>query len=155
MTRQRSKTTPRLRTEVTLPFIKERSRGYLPDLIGIEFVSVEPGKLVSRLKIRKDLMAPNNFLHAATIVGLADTTCGFGTIAHLPEGAETFTTVELKTNFLGTAREGVISCEARLEHSGRTLQVWDAVVTDEATGQKIALFRCTQMILWPKAHGAR
>jgi 1,4-dihydroxy-2-naphthoyl-CoA hydrolase len=88
-------------------------------------------------------------LHAATIICLADTTCGFGTMAHLPKGAESFTTIELKTNFLGTVRKGGIHCEAQLEHSGRTLQVWDAVVTDEALGQTIALFRCTQMILWP------
>ena len=141
-----------LRAELTLDIMRERIQGYLPELIGMELVSVEPGTLKSRLTVRHDLLAPNGFLHAATIIGLADTTCGFGTMAHLPEGAESFTTIEVKTNFLSTVREGGIHCEARLEHSGRTIQVWDAVVMNEALGQRIALFRCTQMILWPKTH---
>jgi 1,4-dihydroxy-2-naphthoyl-CoA hydrolase len=131
--------------------MKELCTGYLPGLIGMELVSVSPTKLLSRLAVRHDLMAPNGFLHAATIIGLADTTCGFGTLSHLPEEAKTFTTIELKTNFLGTVRGGAITCEARLEHFGRTVQVWDAVVADEATARTIALFRCTQMILWPKS----
>jgi len=141
---------PRLRPELTLERMKELCTGYLPGLIGMELVSVSSAKLLSRLTVRHHLMAPNGFLHAATIIGLADTSCGFGTLAHLPEGAESFTTIELKTNFVSTVREGVITCEAKLEHFGRTVQVWDAVVADEATARTIALFQCTQMILWPK-----
>ena len=150
MTEDQSQKVPRLRPELTLDKMKELCKGYLPELIGMELVSASAGKLVSRLKVRHDLMAPNGFLHAATIIGLADTSCGFGTLAHLPEGAESFTTIELKTNFLGTVRGGAITCEAKLEHFGRTVQVWDALVADEALARTIALFRCTQMILWPK-----
>jgi uncharacterized protein (TIGR00369 family) len=71
-------------------------------------------------------------------------------MANLPEGASSFTTIELKSNHLGTAREGVVECVATAAHLGRTTQVWDAVVTDKANGKTIALFRCTQMILYPK-----
>jgi uncharacterized protein (TIGR00369 family) len=84
-------------------------------------------------------------------VTLADTACGFGCVANLPEGAQNFTTIELKSNHLGTAREGTIAVSARMVHGGRTTQVWDATVTNKATGKAIALFRCTQMILYPKA----
>lgn len=82
--------------------------------------------------------------------GIADTSCGNACLAHVPEGASGFMTIELKSNHLGTAREGAILCTATLQHAGRTTQVWDALVTDEKTGKKIAMFRCTQMILWPK-----
>ena len=150
MTGDKSATRPHLRPEMTLRVMREWSKGYLPDLLGMELIDLAPGKLSSRLEVRHELMAPNGFLHAASIVGLADTTCGFGTIAHLPPGAESFTTIELKINFLATLREGAIRCEAHLEHSGRTTQVWDALVTAEEDGHKIALFRCTQVILWPK-----
>jgi uncharacterized protein (TIGR00369 family) len=92
-------------------------------------------------------MTPHGYLHAATVVALADTSCGYGAMVSLPEGARSFTTIELKANFLGTAREGAIACEAVLVHGGRTTQVWDARVTAETTGRVIALFRCTQMIL--------
>ncbi len=125
--------------------------GYLPGLVGVEILSVSAAGVESRMPVRKEVMAPNGFLHAASVIALADTSCGYGCVALLPEGASGFTTIELKTNFLGTAREGVIRCRATPLHLGRTTQVWDALVTNEATEAKIALFRCTQMVLWPKA----
>ena len=132
----------------TIDQLNARGQGYLPGLIGIEFISIEPGRLTSRLAIRSELLAPNGYLHAATVIALADTTCGYGTINDLPNGAQNFTRIELKSNFLGTAREGVITCIATIVHSGRTTQIWDATVTDETSGKTIALFRCTQLILY-------
>lgn len=105
--------------------------------------------MTSRLELRDELMAANGYLHAATVVALADTSCGYGTFINLPEGAETFTTIELKSNFLGTKQEGLIACEATMAHGGRNTQVWDAIVTDGDSGKTLALFRCTQMILYP------
>ena len=130
--------------------LNERGVGTLPGLIGLEITQAERASLASRLELRDELMAPNGYLHAATVVALADTSCGYGTFVNLPEGAESFTTIELKSNFLGTKREGAIRCEATLAHGGRTTQVWDATVADEESGKPIALFRCTQMILYPR-----
>lgn len=133
----------------TIEQLNARGQGHLPGLIGIEFLSMEPGRLTSRLTLRPELLAPNGYLHAAAIIALADTTCGYGTFTDLPEGAQNFTTIELKSNFLGTARQGGIACVATRIHSGRTTQVWDAQVTAETSGKMIALFRCTQLILYP------
>ena len=128
--------------------LNRRSEGALPGLIGLEIVGAEKGSISSRLELREELLAPNGYLHAATVVALADTSCGYGTFVSLPDGATGFTTIELKSNFLGTAREGIVECEARLAHGGRTTQVWDATVT--GGGKTIALFRCTQMVLYPR-----
>lgn len=135
---------------MTMDQINRRGEGFLPGLLGIEFVKVDEQGVESRLPVRQALMAPNGFLHAASVIALADTSAGYGCVRLLPAGAKGFTTIELKSNFLGTAREGAIYCRATPVHLGRTTQVWDAVVTDEASGAKIALFRCTQMVLWPK-----
>jgi uncharacterized protein (TIGR00369 family) len=124
--------------------------GTLPGLLGLTITAHEPGRLDAALDIRPELLAPNGYLHAATVVGLADTACGLATRALLPEGASGFTTIELKTNYLGTTRAGRISVVATNAHAGRTTQVWDGVVTAEATGKTIALFRCTQSVLWPR-----
>ncbi|MBK9116850.1 MAG: PaaI family thioesterase [Betaproteobacteria bacterium] len=113
-------------------------------------MEIVDGRLTAEIDIRPELLAPNGFLHAATIVALADTACGFGCIAHLPQGAENFTTVELKANFFATAREGTIVAVARPVHLGNTTQVWDAEVTRKSDGRQMTLFRCTQLILWPK-----
>jgi uncharacterized protein (TIGR00369 family) len=139
-----------LRPDISISELNERSSEYLPGYLGIEILELAPNTLHSRMPIKKLHFAPNDFLHAASIVALADTSCGYATIAHLPEGAQSFTTIELKSNHMGTVKEGSIACVATAQHLGRNTQVWDAVVTDEANGRKIALFRCTQMILWPK-----
>ncbi len=131
----------------TLAEWNARGEGYLPGLVGMEVREVESGRVASRLAVRRELLAPNGYLHAATVIALADTSCGYGTMASLPEGAQGFTTIEAKANFLGTLREGALACEATLVHGGRTTQVWDARVTDEATGRVVALFRCTQLLL--------
>jgi uncharacterized protein (TIGR00369 family) len=139
-----------LRTDITIDVLNERSREYLPGYLGIQITGLQSGQVMSRMPIQKLHIAPNEFLHAASVVALADTTCGYATIAHLPEGAHSFTTLELKSNYLGTVTEGSVACTASAQHLGRTTQVWDAVVTDEASGRKLALFRCTQMILRTK-----
>ena len=128
--------------------LNERSAGSLPGLIGLEVVAADGGGISTRLELREELLAPNGYLHAATVVTLADTSCGYGCFVNLPHGASGFTTIELKTNFLGTQRDGLIACEASMVHGGRNTQVWDAVVSG---GERtIALFRCTQMILYPR-----
>jgi 1,4-dihydroxy-2-naphthoyl-CoA hydrolase len=127
-----------------------RGAGKLPGLLGIDFKLVTPSEVHAELPLREALLAPNGYLHAASIVALADTACGYGCVASLPSGASGFTTVELKSNHLGTALEGTIACVARPVHAGKTTQVWDAVVTHVGSGRTLALFRCTQMILYPK-----
>ena len=127
-----------------------RQAGTLPALLGVEVDSLAEGTISASMEVRGDHMAPNGFLHAASVIARADTAAGYGCVAHLPEGASGFTTIELKANFLGTATSGRLAVEASLVHGGRTTQVWDAVVRD-AAGKTIALFRCTQMVLWPKA----
>jgi uncharacterized protein (TIGR00369 family) len=139
-----------LRPGITLDQMNHRGDGRLPGLMGFRVTALEDGMLAAELDIRPELLAPNGYLHAATVIALADTACGYGCIAHLPAGAENFTTAELKSNFFSTAREGTIATVARPVHLGNTTQVWDAVVTRKADGRQMALFRCTQLVLWPR-----
>jgi uncharacterized protein (TIGR00369 family) len=139
-----------LRAGITLEQLARRGEGFLPGLIGVRFTAVSETHVDAELDLRAELLAPNGYLHAAAVVALADTACGYGCLAHLPAGADNFTTIELKSNFLSTARAGTIACVATPVHLGNATQVWDAVVSDRATDKKIALFRCTQMVLWPR-----
>jgi 1,4-dihydroxy-2-naphthoyl-CoA hydrolase len=122
----------------------------LPGFLGIEITRVADGEVAARLAVKPHHLAPNGFLHAGSVITLADTAAGYACAANLPEGANSFTTIELKSNHLGTARDGAIACVAKAAHLGKTTQVWDVLVTNEANGKTIAMFRCTQMILYPK-----
>jgi len=137
----------KLRSEYTIDRLHERQKGSLPGLLGVRVTGLEEGVLTAELTVRSELLAPNGFLHAATVIGLADTACGYACLAHLPDNARNFTTVELKSNFLGTSTEGTIRAVAKAVHLGRSTQVWDATVT-APDGKTMALFRCTQIVLY-------
>ena len=132
--------------EITLAQLREAGSALLPGTLGVEVDEVENGVVRAHMDLGDKHLAPNGYLHAAAVVGLADTASGYGCLLSLPEGGTGFTTIEVKTNFLRSVRQGTISCEARLVHGGRTTQVWDATVTD-ADGRTLALFRCTQLVL--------
>ena len=128
----------------------QRGAKNLPGYLGINVTGSSAAEVRAEFEVKECLMAPNGFLHAGSVVSLADTCTGYGCVNALPEGAIGFTTIELKSNFLGTARDGMVDCIATPAHLGKNTQVWDAVVTNRATGKTMALFRATQMILYPK-----
>ena len=134
---------------MTVEEANARCAGRLPGLLGVEFTDVADGCLRARLPIRAELLNTDGDLHGGTVVGFADAVCGIGSVAHLPEGATGTVTVELKANLLRNVREGVLRCEGTLVHAGRTTQVWDARVWAEGDERPLALFRCTQFLLYP------
>ncbi|MEY4561567.1 MAG: hypothetical protein RLZZ618_844 [Pseudomonadota bacterium] len=135
-----------LRPDITPERLMENQAGTLPGRFDLKILSVEQGRLTAEMAVLPWMLAPNGFLHAASVILLADSCAGYATVAHLPQGAKNFTTIELKSNFFGTAREGLLRCEATADHLGRSTQVWSATVIGP-DDRKVALFRCTQMIL--------
>jgi 1,4-dihydroxy-2-naphthoyl-CoA hydrolase len=139
-------------SKFTPAFFKDFGLEYLPGQLGIVVTDVLAGELRAEFQVQRSLLAPNGYLHAGSVVSLADTCTGYGCFANLPDGATGFTTLELKSNHLGTAREGIVECIAKAVHLGKATQVWDATVTNKGSGKTIAIFRCTQMILYAKQH---
>lgn len=130
--------------------LRQAGEATLPGHMGLELIEIGEKSARMRCAIQSFHLAPNGYLHAGTVITLADTAAGYGCVGNFPEGATGFTTIELKSNFTGTLLEGAMLAEARMIHGGRTTQVWDVEVSDEATGRKLAFFRATQMILYPR-----
>lgn len=135
---------------ITAEQFNQRGAKNLPGHLGIVITHLEKGSVRAKLPFAEYLMAPNGYLHAGAVVSLADSCCGAGCVVSLPEGAVGFTTIELKSNHLSTTRSGLIECVANSVHLGKTRQVWDATVTGAEAGKVIALFRCTQLVLYAK-----
>jgi 1,4-dihydroxy-2-naphthoyl-CoA hydrolase len=129
-------------------------QGRLPGFLGIVVSEVEQGRVRLELPVHDQLLAPNGYLHGGTVVALADTAAGYGSLALLGEG-ESFTTIDLSISFLGTLREGTLVAEARARHVGRTTHIWDVEVLDPTKPKPLALFRCTQLVLRPGAGSGR
>jgi uncharacterized protein (TIGR00369 family) len=142
---------PQLTNRTSVDDLNRASAGKLPGWLGLEVTSVEGGKLAGRLPVRPDLVAHTGYLLAGALLSCLDILCAYGVSSVWPEGASGFTTVEVKSNFVGTTLEGAVLFEAELLHGGRMTQVWDAKAHDETTGKLMAVFRCTQIILYPRA----
>ena len=110
-------------SEIGIQTANQNNEAFLAGHLGIEFVKVENGYVGAEFAVKRYHLAPNGYLHAGSVVTLADSVCGYGCISCSPKGASNFTTVELKSNFLGTATIGVISCKARAAHKGRSTQI--------------------------------
>lgn len=124
-------------------------RGGLVPHMGIVLVGEGEGWLEARMTIAAHhLRSGAQALHAASLIALADTVCGFAAGNAMPSNAKGYTTIELKSNFVGTASSGRLLGRAEAEHLGRTTQVWRSTVTHEETGRTLALFRCTQLVLY-------
>ncbi|HEY5105187.1 MAG TPA: PaaI family thioesterase [Caulobacteraceae bacterium] len=141
---------PETTNRTSLEDLNRANIGKLPEHLGLRITEVEPGKVTGRLEMREDLVAHTGYLLAGVVLSVADILCAYGVSTAWPEGATGFTTVEVKCNFMGTLTKGAGVCTAKLLHGGRTTQVWDAHFSDEATGRLLAVFRCTQIILYPR-----
>ena len=129
-------------------YFNNLSKGHFPGLLGIKITSVEEGKMYGEMEVKKDFFAPNGFLLAGSILTFADSVAGYSSFAHLPENGKSFTTLEVKSNFVGAIREGVMVCKCTAEHLGKTTQVWRAIVSDKKSNKQVAIFSCTQLILY-------
>jgi uncharacterized protein (TIGR00369 family) len=122
----------------------------VPGQLGCMFDHSSEDLVVGHIDVTENLIAGTGFLFAPAIVALADTCAAIGCGNNIPGGAS-FTTIELKTNFLSSARVGErVVCRCTPAHLGRQTHVWDAEITNESTGRRMALFRCTQMVLQPR-----
>lgn len=142
---------PNTVSRTTVEALNRANVGKLPEHLGLEVIEVGPGKVAGRFEVREDLVAHTGYLLAGVVLSIADILCAYGVDTVWPDGASGFTTVEVKCNFMGTLTKGAGVCTAELLHGGRTTQVWDAQFRDEATGKLLAAFRCTQIILYPRA----
>jgi len=127
--------------------LNQANVGKLAEHLGLTITEVDVGRVVGRYEARPDLVAHTGYLLAGTVLSVADLLCAYGVDTVWPDGANGFTTVEAKCNFVGTIRDGAAVCTATLVHGGRTTQVWDAETRSEATGKLMAAFRCTQILL--------
>ena len=119
----------------------------VPGQLGCVFDHADETLVVGHIDVTQNLIAGTGFLFAPAVIALADTCAAIGCGNNIDEGSS-FTTIELKSNFLSSARVGErVTCRCTPAHLGRQTHVWDATVTNETTGRTMALFRCTQMVL--------
>jgi 1,4-dihydroxy-2-naphthoyl-CoA hydrolase len=115
-------------------------------LLGVEFISAAPDRIVARMTVRDDLCTRPAVLHGGAVMAFADTLGAAGTLVNLPPDAGT-TTIESKTNFFAPAPVGSeILGEATPLHRGRRTMVWQTRVSNPA-GRLLALVTQTQLVV--------
>ena len=114
-------------------------------LIGFVMKSVEPGHAIFEMEADERHHNPMGTLHGGIYCDLADAAMGFAYASTLAEG-ETFTTIELKINFLRAVRKATLTAEARVVKAGSTLGYVECEVKDQ-TGKLVAKAASTCMKL--------
>src|SRR3954453_17713041 len=119
-----------------LELARKMQRGEQPpppigQLIGFVLKAIEPGRAVFELEAGERHHNPMGTLHGGFYCDLADAAMGYAYAATLAEG-ESFTTVELKINFLRAVRQGKLTAEARVVKAGSALGYVECDVTDQA-----------------------
>ena len=120
------------------------------DLMGLQILERAKDRVVGTLTVRDDLCTAGGILHGGAFMAFGSGPLplvalgAIGGFLNLPAGART-TTLESKTNFLGSAKVGAtVTGEAIPLHIGRRSSVWQTRITDE-TGKLLALVIQTQM----------
>ena len=118
----------------------------LPGLMGVQLTEATPERVVATLRVRPDLCTAGGILHGGAYMAFADTLGAVGTVINLPAGKRT-TTTDSSTKFIGGAKvDTVVTGESVALHRGRTTQVWQTTVRDEA-GKLCAVVTQTQLVL--------
>ena len=116
------------------------------DLMGVEILEREKTRVIGRMVVRDDLCTAGGILHGGAYMALADSLGAIGGFLNLAAGART-TTLESKTNFLGSAKVGqTVLGEAMPLHIGRRSSVWQTRISSE-DGRLLALVTQTQMTI--------
>src|SRR6201996_4389889 len=117
------------------------------ELKGVTFVEAETDRVVARMLVRPDLCTLSHSIHGGAVMALADSVGAAATVINLPQDATGTTTIESKTNFIGSAREGTtVVATATPVHRGRRTQVWQTRLETEE-GKLVAIVTQTQMVL--------
>ncbi len=123
----------------------ERIRGFFPGLVGMQFLELSPDRVLAALEVRDELKQPWGILHGGAIATLLDTAAGAGAVANLERGQQSVT-VEIKVNFIGAVRAGVVTVEAVPLHRGRSTMIWESRARD-AEGRIVAAGLSTHMTI--------
>ncbi|MGE5272560.1 MAG: PaaI family thioesterase [Verrucomicrobiota bacterium] len=115
------------------------------ELLGIRLVSVGEGECVFEMEARPEHANPMGTVQGGVICALADAAMGLA-YASLLDAGESFTTLELKTNYLRQVAEGRLLATGRVVHSGRTIGLITCDVVD-GEGRKVAHATSTCMTL--------
>ena len=114
--------------------------------VGLRLLESSRGFARAIVTIAPHHLGANGYLHGGAVATFGDTVCGWGCRASLPDDAQGFVTLEFKTSFISTAREGNLIATAEGVHLGRRTQIWEARLARQSDGKEIARFACTQLV---------
>ena len=122
--------------------MNELSAGTLGDMMGIELTELTPDRVVARMPVEKRVHQPFGLLHGGASVALAETVASIGAWLNIDPEREMAVGLEINANHLKAKRDGVVTATATPLHRGRTTQIWEIRLLDEAE-QLVCISRCT------------
>jgi uncharacterized protein (TIGR00369 family) len=114
-------------------------------LIGFRMTAIEPGRARFEMDVEPRHHNPMGTLHGGVLCDIADVAMGSAYASTLEDG-ESFTTIDLRINFLRPVRNGHLTADASIVQRGRTIGMTECTITDEQ-GRLVAKASGTCMTL--------
>ncbi|MEO0688700.1 MAG: PaaI family thioesterase [Pseudomonadota bacterium] len=116
-------------------------------LVGVEITSAAADMVEGYLDVRDELCTTGAIIHGGAVMAFADAMGAVGAFLSLPDGAKGTTTIESKTNFLGTAKSGErVTAVSKPLSTGNRISVWQTTI-NRPDGKAVAVVTQTQLVL--------
>ena len=133
------------RPDITLDTHNQWSEGTLMQPLGIRFTEIGPDYVRGTMPVDARTHQPYGLLHGGASVALAET-LGSTAAGLCVEEGQGVVGIEINANHLRGVREGIVTGTARPLHVGRSTQVWEIRIEDEA-GQLVCISRLTLAVI--------
>lgn len=137
------------KTPITIEGLTEASKDTAVSYLGIEFLEIGDDYLTARVPVNRSTCQPYGLLHGGVAVVLAETLGSCGAVCACEPGHKAVG-LDINANHLKGTTSGWVTGTARAVHIGRTTQVWQIDLRNDA-GELTCVSRITMAILQPKA----
>ena len=128
--------------DITLEFVTRACRNTMVEHIGIEFTEVGPRHMAARMPVDHRTVQPLGLLHGGASVALAETLGSMAGWCCINRETHDVVGMEINANHIGGIRSGYVHGTTTPVHLGRTTQVWEIKIRDEA-GRMVCVSRLT------------
>ena len=131
------------------PRFRAGMKNTMAEALGMEFLEVSLGKVVLTMPVDPRTHQPLGLLHGGASVALAETAASIGGWYLVMEEGKVVVGQEINANHLRSVRSGRVKAVATVLHQGKTSQVWEIKIYDEAE-RMVCISRCTLAVVTPR-----
>lgn len=135
-----------IHSQITLAQLNQLNKGSMGEYLGIEYTEIGPDYLCGKMPVDHRTRQPMGLLHGGASVVLAETLGSIGAYCTIDVEKQYCVGLDINANHIRGVSGGYVYGKASPLHVGKTTQVWEIRITDEA-GKLVCISRLTMAVL--------